>query len=273
MKFNRKKTGRIIAITFAVLAVILAVAVWRLGEIAEGVVNNVAPKLLGVPVSVEDVDISPLRGMVRVKNVEIGNPEGFDSPYLFHMDRLDIDVAVRDLFKGVCHITGIHIIGPHVWYHQKISSSNLTTFMGMLEERFPPPDTKSEKAKTVSKEEKQAMPVIIDYFLLDEGTIGIKMGAGFEIPLLKVELHDIGKNGSFVAGQVFVVIMKAIVNSVASAVTSVGGLAVDGVTAVGEAAVQGVAAAGDAAVKGVTSVISGIGSLFSGSETNSPPAE
>lgn len=272
-----KKVMKWLAISFAAIILLSAVAIWRAGVILEGTINSVLPKFLGVPTTVEDVDVSILSGKVKILNLEVGNPEGFNSPYMFHMDSLNIDVAVRDFFKGICHINKIHVIGPHVWYHQKLTSNNISTFLGMLEERFPVADGNAKEEKSTKKNKKSSqMPVVIDHFLLDEGTVGIKIGAGVEVPLLKVELKDVGRDGAFMPIQIVGVLVKAILSSVVSAVGNVGELAFDGVSAVGGAAVKGVSAVGGAAIKGVVSIGKGIGSIFGGeddSSTNAPNNE
>lgn len=255
-KANKFRQG--LTITLVVIVFLLAYLNWGIGPLVKGAVNNVVPHVLGVPTSVERVDVNVLGGRFDIHNVEIGNPEGFEeSPYLFHMDSLHIDLSVRELFKGVCHIRELHVGGPHVWYHQKLTSNNLSAFLDKLEQ---PSNNSKEKASDKSKE-KKPMPVIIDHFLLDEGTIGLKMGVGGEIPLMEIEMRDIGKDGAFMPVQVVKILAKSIGSSIISAVGSVGGLAVDGVKAVGGIAVEGVGAA-----------VKGVGSLFGfgQSNTNAP---
>ncbi len=273
MNAKAKKALKVTGVVLGVIVVLVAVLLWRIGSIIEGSVNTVVPKLLGVPVSVSDVDVSVLRGEVKISNFEIGNPEGFDTPYMFHLGTLHVDVATRDLFKGTCHIREIHVGEPKVWYHQKLTSNNIAAFLGQLEERFPPPEKEDKTDKP--KNEKKSMPVVIDHFLVDEGTIGVKVGAGFEVPLLEIELNDIGKDGAFMPIQIVQILVKSILSSVVHAVGSVGGAAVDAVGAVGGAAADAVGAVGGAAVKGVGAAVKGIGSLFGGgdktAETNAAP--
>ena len=115
---------------------------------------------------------------------------------------------------------------------------------------------------------------MIDHFLFDEGYIGSNLFIGKKIPLLKIELNDIGKDGAFMPGQIVVILVKNILSSVVSLVTNVGGAAVDTVGDVGKAAAGVVGDAGKAAAGAIGSVAKGIGSLFGGSsDTNAPPAE
>ena len=114
---------------------------------------------------------------------------------------------------------------------------------------------------------------MIDHLLVKEGTVGIKMGIGGEVPLLKIELNDIGKDGAMMPVQVVKLLVTSIVKGVLSAVANVGGAAVDAVGDAGKAAVGVVGDAGKAAASAVGSVAKGIGSLFGGSSDTNAPAE
>ena len=251
MTARTKKIFRIVGLSFAFIFLLLVFVIWRIGSIVEGSINTAIPAFLGVPASVEAVDVSVLSGKVHIKHLEIGNPDGYDTPYMFHMDSLNLDIALCELFKKRVHIRQIHIIGPHIWYHQKLTANNISDFLKQL----PGGDKKQEKA--------ESMAVIIDHFLLDEGTLGVKAGIGLEIPLAKVELFDVGKDGAFVPLQAVRVLISAVFDSVVHAVSAVGGAALNGAGAVGGAALDAAGAVGGATLKGAGAVVKGIGSIFS----------
>ena len=295
MTARTKKIFRIVGLSFAFIFLLLVFVIWRIGSIVEGSINTAIPAFLGVPASVEAVDVSVLSGKVHIKHLEIGNPDGYDTPYMFHMDSLNLDIALCELFKKRVHIRQIHIIGPHIWYHQKLTANNISDFLKQL----PGGGGKSDNAPSDDKKQEKAesMAVIIDHFLLDEGTLGVKAGIGLEIPLAKVELFDVGKDGAFVPLQAVRVLISAIFDSVVHAVSAVGGAALKGAGAVGGAALDAAGAVGGAALdaagavggaaldaagavggatlKGAGKVVKGIGSLFSSDSesTNSISAE
>ena len=159
-----------------------------------------------------------------------------------------------------------------MWYQKTLTSSNIGRLLEILEEKYPSDDSKKEEKKD-KPDEKEGKPVVIDHFLFDEGYIGSNLFIGKKIPLLKIELTDIGKDGAFMPGQIAVILVKNIFSSVVSLVTNVGGAAVDVVGDAGKAAVDVVGTAGKAAVGAVGSVAKGIGSLFGGSSDTNAPAE
>ena len=266
-----KKAIRIIGVAAAILAVAAVALLLFLGSVVKFTVDNVLPRMLGVPVTVEKVSFSALRGTLDIRGFEIGNPEGFDKPYLLHSDRFHADLHVREILLGRCHFQEILVLGPRVWYHRKLTESNLSVLLDGLDSKSAEEKEKRDKAKGKDKGKKEKdgkkSSVVIDHFLFDEGTVGIKMGAGVEVPLAKVELKDIGKDGSFMAVQIVRVIFGAVFDSVLHAVSAVGGAAVDAVSTVGGAAVDAVGTAAEAVGDAAGSLIKGVGSLFGGDKS------
>ncbi|NLF85313.1 MAG: hypothetical protein GX571_04320 [Lentisphaerae bacterium] len=288
MKGHGKRLRRILAGILLGVVVLVLLVTLRLGTIIKTAVNTAGPALLGVPVSVESVSVYPLRGEVNLRTLTIGNPGGYGSEYLFRLDRMRLELALADLFKGRTRFREIVIEGPHVWYDRKLARSNVGDLLETLEKLAPPEDSKAPP-----EERKQpAKPVVIDRLSMQEGTVGIRIGVGMKLPLPAVELKDIGKDGALMPVQVIrlilVNIFKGVLNVVAGAgelavegVKEVGSLAVDGVKGAGSLAVDGVKGAGSLAADGVKGagkavggVVSGLGGLFKGesSPTNTPPA-
>ena len=264
MKKPLVKAFRIIGIVLLVLVVVVGIVLARVGTIIKSSVNTFGPQVLGVPVSLEQASFYPLKGEIRMRNLVIGSPdeEKFGTNAIFRLGGLSVDLAMKDILAGNVHIRDITVTGPEVWYQKTLTSSNIGRLLEILEEKYPANDSTKEK-KDKPDEKTEGKPVVIDHFLFDEGYIGSNLFIGKKIPLLKIELNDIGKDGAFMPGQIVVILVKNILSSVVSLVTNVGGAAVDTVGDVGKATVGAVG-----------SVAKGIGSLFGGSsDTNAPPAE
>ena len=275
MKKPLVKTFRIIGVILLVLVIIVGIVLARVGTIIKTSVNTLGPQVLGVPVSLEHASFYPLKGEIRMRNLVIGSPdeEKFGTNAIFRLGGLSVDIAMKELLTGDVHIRDITITGPEVWYQKTLTSSNIGRLLEILEEKYPADDSKTKEKKDKPDEKKEGKPVVIDHFLFDEGYIGSNLFIGKKIPLLKIELKDIGKDGAFMPGQIVVILVKNILSSVVSLVANVGGAAVDTVEDVGKAAVGAVGTAGKAAVGAVGSVAKGIGSLFGGSSDTNAPAE
>jgi len=257
-----KKHKRIILAAAATIAVAAAAFLLCLGPIVKGAVKAFGPAFLGVPVNVESVSISAFSGKAEIRGFEIGNPEGFDTPYLLHADTLAVDLSVRELLGGSCHIRDLRVIGPRVWYHRKLTTSNVATLLEGLDSKAAEEEKKERETKKPDGK-KESKPVVIDHFLFDEGVVGVKVGAGVEIPLAKVELNDIGKDGALMPAQLVRVVLGAVLDSVLHAVSAIGDLAKDAIGTIGGAAMDSV----DTAAGAVGAALRGVGSIFGGDDS------
>ena len=242
MSNRRKKAVRVLCYVLGGLCILLLVLHLCLGVIITKTVNAVGPSILGVPVSLESASVNLFSGKASLKGLEIGNPEGFDTPYLFHLDSIAIDICLSDCLHGTTHIQDIVVSGPRVWYHQKLTKSNLSSFLAILEEKHPSADEEEPEEKT---EGEAGNPVVIDHLLVENGTIGLKVGAQMEMPLLEIELKDIGRDGAMMPAQIVVLLAKSIGGSVLTAISNAGGWVTEGVTETGKDALEGVKKAGE----------------------------
>ncbi len=250
-----KRAGKIVLVVLAVLVILVGILLLRLGPTVKTAVNGLGPAMLGVPVSVEDVNINPLSGKMRLTKLAIGNPEGFSTPHLFRLESLDVDLKMREIMGGKIGIQSIVINGPHVWYERKLRDSNVGKLLEMLEAQAAEPEPDEEKS------EKEAKPVVIDRLLVKEGHIGLKVGIGGELPLPSIELKDIGKDDPDGLSPVEAVrrVMTAILGSITKVVAAAGDLALDGAKAVGKGVVEGGKLVGDGLGAGGKLVGDGLG--------------
>ena len=247
-----------------VLIVLILVINFFGGSLIKKGIETAAPGILGVPVTVEDVNFRLVAGKVGIKNLVIGNPEGFKSDYLFKLGTLKVSLDMGSLFSDTIIIEEIRVIEPGVTYELALGSSNIGKLLEHLEGDEPkekkPEDEKPEKPKS----DKPGKTVIIETFEFAGGEIGVKAkilaGKGVTLPLPTIVMKDIGKEKE--GGASLVDIIREIIKAIAGAVTDVAtgsvkllgdgakaavGLAADGVGAAGDAAVEGAKRAGDAA--------------------------
>ncbi|MDD3669227.1 MAG: AsmA family protein [Alphaproteobacteria bacterium] len=91
-----KTTG----IVLAVLAVLVVGLYLSLNIIVRQAIQRVVPKITGTPVSVENVDISLIRGHIGLNGLKIGNPEGFQTPHFLTLGSVRADVNPLALLCG-----------------------------------------------------------------------------------------------------------------------------------------------------------------------------
>ncbi len=254
-----KRKWRILLTVGAVVVLLLVLLVASLGSVIRTAVNAAGPKMLGVPVSVEDIDVNPLRGVVRLKQLAIGNPEGFSTPHLFELEGLRVDLSMRELLRGKKRVTLVSVEGPHVWYERKLTESNIGKLLEILAAKQPPAEKKPEE----EKDKKEGAGVVIDRVVVKDGRIGLKFGVGGELPLPSIVLKDIGKDDPDGVSPVEAVqrIVTAILRSVTSVIADAGDLAVGGVKALGTGALEGGKLVGSGVTEGGKLVGEGVGAV------------
>ena len=256
-----------IGVTLLVLIVIAFIAAtFFAGSIIKSSVETIAPGLLGVPVTVEDVDVRIFSGKVNIQGLIIGNPEKFKSDYLFSLGELSIKIDMKSLSTDTIIVNEIIITAPKVSYELALGSSNIGTLLDTLakEETEEKEEKKKDTAKPTDPDAKPAKKVIIEKILLTDGRVSINIaalgGKGLTLPLPKVEMTDVGKEEE--DGATLLDVISEVIGAVAKAVVAVASGSIDllgdgakaaldltakSVSAVGDAAGATIGVAGDAA--------------------------
>ena len=262
-----KKTLIGIGITLLVLIIIAFIAVtFFAGSIIKSSVEKIAPGILGVPVTVEDIDVRIFGGKVKVQGLIVGNPEKFKSDYLFSLGELSIDIDMGSLSTDTIIVNEVLITAPKISYEMALGSSNIGALLDNLakEEEEEEEEEKEEEEKPIDPDAAPAKKVIIKKILLTDGKVSINVaalgGKGLTLPLPKVEMLDVGKEEE--GGASLLDVISEIISAIAKSVVKVASGSIDllgdgakaaldltskSVSAVGDAAGATLHAAGDAA--------------------------
>jgi len=261
-----KKSKKIILVSVAVVAVLLVALMLSLGAIIKTAVTTAGPKLAGVPIQLAKVTVNPFGGLVHIKGLIIGNPQGFNTPSAMELGEFKVNLALGSLFTDTIVIKQILIDAPQITYEKSLKSSNLST----LQENLAPKGAaapKTEAAPAPEKKKGAAKKVIIEDFQLNGAKVHVTItalgGKKMTLPLPDIHMKDIGKssggaNPAEVISEVFNSISKAVVDAVASA----GNIAGDALKGAGGAATDAAKGATDAAKGAVDSVKKGLGGLL-----------
>ena len=72
-----------------------------------------ASSFIGQQVDIGDITFSPLAG-IQLRDVQIGNPEGFQPGQLLKINRISLDMNYRELFDGKLHFSHIDVNAPEL---------------------------------------------------------------------------------------------------------------------------------------------------------------
>ena len=241
-----KKTLKILGIVVVVLALAFVALDLSLGKIVLKSANAAAPAALGVPVTLQDVDISLLRGMAAVKGLHVGNPEGFKTAGLFDLGAVSVDVDNSTLLSDVIVIKEIAIDGLDLTYEQGLRGSNLGALIDQLSagQEEKPEDQKAPPEEKAPAEEKPGKKVVIEKLSITgsqmnlsiTGAAALTGGGSIPIPLPPIVLTDLGKEKN---GVTLVEAVREILDAIAgvagTAVSGAGNLLGEGATEAGKA--------------------------------------
>ena len=244
-----KKLMKILLGVVVVLVVVLLVGVLTLPFTIGPVVRTAAvlggPVALGVPVSVGDVKLRPLLGVLTISQVKVGNPEGYSKNKAFAVEKVEIGLKTSSLFSDTIEITKIQIDAPAISYESKDGKSNFDTMLANAKK-----NAEEQKAKKPN-ERRSTRKVIIDEFSLNSGkvsvTSGLTLGKAMMIPLPSVTVRDIGKasgGASFV--DALTEVINGILGGLTQAVTGAAGTAGDLLKGLGGSATDVTQGAADA---------------------------
>lgn len=113
------------ALGVAVLLVIGFVAFF-LGPAVKAAAERMGPAIIGTPVTVENVSIRPLAGLIHISTVAVANPPGYQMPNAIELGSLDIDISMRTLFSETILIRSVRLLAPVINYETDLHKSNLS---------------------------------------------------------------------------------------------------------------------------------------------------
>ena len=228
----------LVIVPLALIAVI-AVLLLSLNGIVKGGVEGVLPQVLGVPVKLETVKLSPFSGKGTLTGFIIGNPEGFKTDHAFALGTVRVNVDVLSLFSNTIVIEEIYIESPQVTYEIGLSGSNIGTIQENIAAFAGPSEEEPEQEpEPVEDQTGKAKKIQINHFVFKDGKVSISTqllsGQRLTAPIPDIELKDIGKGGGSVA-DVARVIAAPVTGAVNAAANKLKDLVRTGAGAVGKA--------------------------------------
>lgn len=209
--------GIVIALVALLLVVVLTLPL-TIGPIVKAAASVGGPKVLGVPVSVGNVALSPFAGTLTISQVKIGNPKGYaEKNDAFAVEKVNVVLSIRSLMSDTILVKKIEIDAPAISFESKESRSNFDTILANAKKT-----SAEEKAKT-PREKKAGKKVVIEIFTLNGAKVSCTaawtFGKPITIPLPLVTVKDIGKSsGGATPVEAVTQVMNEIVSGLSKAV-------------------------------------------------------
>ena len=236
------KIFKVTGIVFAVILALLVLLVIFRDFVIRHAVEKVGSFVVGTPVRCGHFS-STFSGKVHIKDLTVGNPEGYHNPYAFQLGEVKVDLDVSTLFAEKIEVREVYVEGVRVDYELKWGRSNLGEIQKNLE-RFKPADKDNPDSANEGGSEAQQQVVIRR--LKVENTALTFSSSTFKtkmpLPLPGLDLENVGDGKPI--GETLCDFFDLIFSSINKAVTGAGGVVVDAV---------------GGAVSGIGDAVSGIG--------------
>jgi len=208
-------------VLLAVIGAGVYVAFERLDIIVKVALEYFGPGVTGTEVRVGDVEISPRSGRGRLRNLEIGNPQGFSAARAARFNDVILEVDAATLRSPIVHVNAIGIDAPAIVYERGAKTTNLEVIAGSMEAHAKRSEAEAGASSGVTAKRK----FIIDRLLIRGGKVTMTSaalrGQGVTFDLPDIELRDIGKRqGGVTASQAASIVANAIVAKIAQRVLS-----------------------------------------------------
>jgi hypothetical protein len=216
-----KKFLRALAVLLVVLALAALLAWNSLDLIVKYTLEHYAPQIAGVTVKVGEVEISPRDGRGRLKNIEIGNPQGFSAPRAARLGEIAVSIDPATIREPVVRIRELRFDAPLITYERGDKTTNLEIISRNIDGYVKRSAAVGEGKTAAGKDVRHKF--IVDYLLIRGGKVvmtapGLKgQGVSFDLP--EIELRDVGRRqDGLTASEVAKVVTDAIITRIAQKV-------------------------------------------------------
>ncbi len=169
-------------------------------------VERVGTRVLGVPVTVEDVDLSLLPGGTTVqaslKQLTIANPAGYETANAFSFPNVQIQIDWRSLWAEAIVVEDVLLVGPGITLERVKLRTNLGDIRNIVtrnrhadadDER----DDAHEEGEEEEDDEESDMRIHIKKMTVKDVEVNVSLIGGktgvMRLSLPDFEVHDIGE--------------------------------------------------------------------------------
>lgn len=245
MKRGTKAVLGTLVVLIALLAIVLAVVIFYLGNVVKTAVETVGPTFTGGTVTLEHASVRPLRGHAMLKDLVVGNPEGFKTPSAIELGEFRVSLAPRSVLSSQILIHEVIIDGPVITLEMDgLKGNNLSAIQRNVEKASPAaaPEGEPPPAEAPAAAE-SAKRVVIENLIIRNGKVrissGAMLGSAITVPLPTIHLRDIGKEKETSISEAVTLVLSEVVNTVLAAVLKAPEFAGKGLKLLGDFALDG----------------------------------
>ncbi len=194
-----------------------AASLW-LGAGIKSAVVTYGPRILGAPVALDAVILTPWSGKGMIKGLEIGNPPGFKGPRALRVGSVELQVKLSSLASDTIVVESLVVRDPELAYELGPGGSNFARLQKNAE---------GAAGSPAPSQTGGGKSLLIRELRVTGGKVGVSAaGQGATVSLPSVALSNLGGKGRTPA-QAASEVMRAITGAATKAVSNIGGKALE----------------------------------------------
>ncbi|MDM8004744.1 MAG: hypothetical protein QUV05_01140 [Phycisphaerae bacterium] len=189
----KKKMKKIILVVVIALVVLVVAVVLGIDRIAKTGTEVGATYALGVPTTLNSADIGILQGRSELQQLQVNNPEGFESPHFLKLNRGALSVSLGSLTSDLVEVPEFTLEGIDVSLEKKGAQSNYQVILDNLK-KF---ESKAE-SEPAKKETKEGKRFVIREILIKDVKVRVKAAplVDVTVPIDEIRLRDVGSDSN-----------------------------------------------------------------------------
>ena len=227
-----KKILLVTALVVVALGVIaVAVVALNLDRIVKTGVETVGPRIVQVPVTLDSIHIGVLSGSAKIKNLVVGNPDGYKTPFSVSVGVVAVSVNIASALSDKIVIHSIHLEAPEVTFEGGFSGNNLSKIMSNLNSPPQAAGTSVTNVPVAQGGAQTSKKLEVDDFFITGGKVHVVLTSlgdkEMTLPLPEIHLTNLGTGDAGItpadlARQVFQAITTATVSTVTTSAGNLG---------------------------------------------------
>ncbi|MBR4127209.1 MAG: AsmA family protein [Alphaproteobacteria bacterium] len=176
--------------------VILALSGVYMGrnKLIKDAVEKIGPKFTQTTVLLGEIDFQPFQGHLMLKELHIGNPEGFSGKDLFSLGKITVDLQPKTVFSNKIIINQITVDNVFASYEIANGTNNIAALQKNIAGEPKTADTTAAPDPAKNEKGKQAKQVVIKDLTVKDAKVSASIsGIGMTLPLPTIHMTDIGE--------------------------------------------------------------------------------
>lgn len=126
-----------VIIVLVMLIVVVSIVLLKLDSIARSTIETQATASTTLTTTLKSANISLLGGSVKLSDLKVGSPRGFEAPTMFELNSVAVQVSYSELRQTPIRIAEITVNGPKLIVEQKGGQLNLQAAMDQMPKSEP----------------------------------------------------------------------------------------------------------------------------------------